>query len=132
MPSVTERTPGWRELEFNENKRLFMVFNELCSDGCFRTLWVCPAYVTTIKKLDPPRLIEGQLANTLIECKEPDYCGKAIGLREIFVHESFETVVSALGVSMTSNRFYTEQLRAGREFYKAGLKYQPRAMSGQT
>ena len=72
-------------------------FNELCDDGVFRPVFVCPRFVTGVKRLDPPYKAGTYTANTSVTYKECDSLAGVGKSGEIFVFESVALVLSALG-----------------------------------
>ena len=101
-------------------------FNELCSDGIFRPVFICPRFVTGIKQLDPPHKIGDCTANTSISYHE---CGSFAGAGksgEIFVFETIATVLSALGTMIAASDNYNSNFYfAGKYFEERGIKYCP-------
>ena len=100
------------------------VFNELCTDGFFRPVFICPRYVTNVKRLDPPHKVGDYTANTFISYKE---CGTFAGAGksgEVFVYEQVGEVISALGTMIASSDNYNSNFYfAGKYFEERGIKY---------
>ena len=117
---MSEVTQDKRQAQANEpekEERWTVVFNELCSDGVFRPVWICPRDITNIKRLIPRYpVVEHREAATSIM-----YNG-----REVLLFEEFETVISSLGTSLIGCNFYSAGLfYADRMFKKKGLRYLP-------
>ena len=101
-------------------------FNELCADGIFRPVFVCPRYVDGVKRLDPPHKIRDYTANTSISYKECDTFAGTGKSGEVFVFESVAIVLSALGTMIAASDNYNSNFYfAGKYFKECGIRYCP-------
>ena len=115
MSEVTQEEQQVQTNDPEKEARWTVVFNERCSDGIFRPVWICSRDITNIKRLIPRYpVVEHREAATSIM-----YDG-----REVLLFEEFETVISSLGTSLVGCDFYSAGLfYAGRMFKKRGLRY---------
>jgi len=111
--------------QLNEGlNRWEVAFNELCDDGVFRPVFICPRFVTGVKRLDPPHKIGGQTASTSISYKECDTFVDAGKSGEVFVFEPIAIVLSALGTMITASDNHNSNFYfAGKYFEERGIKY---------
>jgi len=103
--------------------RNYTVLNELCTDGVYRPVWICPTHVTNIRKLDYP-ITDVHCAKTCVSYKEPDTFAGYGACFEVNVFESMPEVLAALGSTMAATYIYSANFfHAEKDFTKLGIKY---------
>jgi len=113
-----------KHMDKEQDIRTTVVLNELCADGIFRPVKVCPNNVTNVKRLDPPHKLGDYTANTSISYKESDTFDGIGKSGEVFVYEQIAGVLSALGTSIAACEHYVAGLYyAGKYFEEQGIKY---------
>ena len=92
-------------------------FNEFCEGGFFRPVRIAPAFVTGVRQI---KSFGNSCAKTVITWKEPDTF-KGVGQEhDVYVYESFGTVLSALSADFSC---VYDPLNSRREFNTFGIKY---------